>query len=323
MQLEEPGQGENGGQVRFALGDPSGTFKERQKKAVDEKGVVTAGLNNAVVNVTKDIPRHPYTGNIKEATRQAIEAATRKYNPNGNPEILHYNNFGRKFDYTISGNAVSILLSAKHQGMSSDKGGHLALAEYIDKVIGNSIEVEEHPDRIKTEVVRGNDRINPDALMHRFIGVARIDGTDYTVESLLQEDGREGEGNGIHSYVAQEIKVSDIKTPNTSNGVGTPNSELEAYPLTKIIENFVKAMEPDKNLLEESAKLDEQNNNGEIQNNQSGQDNEDNVSDSVSLNFGSGADRERVNLSDVKRYAQSVKVPERITSQAQAVSWAY
>ncbi len=54
-----------------------------------------------------------------------------------------------------------------------------------------------------------------------------------------------------------------------------------------------------------------------------GQENGDNVSDSVSLNFGGGADRERVNLSDVKRYAQSVKVPERITSQAQAVSWAY
>ena len=52
-------------------------------------------------------------------------------------------------------------------------------------------------------------------------------------------------------------------------------------------------------------------------------DGEDNVSDSVGLNFGGGPDRGRVNLSDVKRYAQSVKVPERITSQAQAVSWAY
>lgn len=140
MQLEEPGLGESGGeqvsfslpgeedeeQVKFLLGDPRETFREQQEKAVEEKGVVMAGLNNAVVNVTKDIPKHPYTGNIKEATRQAIEAATRKYNPNGNPEILHYNNYGRKFDYTISGNAVSILLSAKHQGMSSDKGGHLA-----------------------------------------------------------------------------------------------------------------------------------------------------------------------------------------------------
>lgn len=33
-----------------------------------------------------------------------------------------------------------------------------------------------------------------------------------------------------------KIKVSDIM-PNTSNGVGTPNSELEAYPLAKIIKD--------------------------------------------------------------------------------------
>ena len=98
----------------------------------------------------------------------------------------------------------------------------------------------------------------------------------------------------------------DEITPNTSNGVGTPNSELEAYPLTKLIENFVKAMEPDKNLLEESAKLDKQNNNGEIQDNQSGQENGDNVSDSVGLNFGTGDNEEFMTLPRVKELVKSV-----------------
>ena len=52
-------------------------------------------------------------------------------------------------------------------------------------------------------------------------------------------------------------------------------------------------------------------------------DDTDNLSDSVSLNFGSGTYGERVTLPDVKKYVQSIKMPERITSQTQAVNWTY
>lgn len=69
---------------------------------------------------------------------------------------------------------------------------------------------------------------------------------DYLVESLLLEDKRKNKGNGIHSYVVTEIKVSDEIAPNTLNGVDTPNSELEAYPLANLIKDAVKTMEPDK-----------------------------------------------------------------------------
>ena len=49
----------------------------------------------------------------------------------------------------------------------------------------------------------------------------------------------------------------------------TPNSELEAYPLTKIIQNVGKTMEPNKLLLDESAKEDRK---CEILNTQNGSD---------------------------------------------------
>lgn len=74
--LGEPG-------VRFMMGDGAGTFKERQKRAVAENGVVMPGLNSAEVKVV-DVPKHPYTGNIAEATRQAIDVAKAKYAPKGN-----------------------------------------------------------------------------------------------------------------------------------------------------------------------------------------------------------------------------------------------
>lgn len=244
-------------EARYNMGDAPETFKARQKRAVENNGTVMTGLNRAQVKVVGNIPRHTYTGNIAEATQQAIDEAKAKYVPNGEPRTLHYNNFGAEFDYSISGNAIETVLSAKHQGKSVNKGVHLALAEHLDRVIGESIEVEEHPDRIKTGDVRDNSKINPDALMHRFYGVANIDGVDYRVMTLMKEENKATRGNGIHSYEVQKIEVLDEETPNTSNGVGTLNSELEGYPLAKVIKDVGKTMEKDKNLLEQSKLADE------------------------------------------------------------------
>ena len=44
----------------------------------------------------------------------------------------------------------------------------------------------------------------------------------------------------------------DEETPNTSNGVGTLNSELEGYPLAKVINNVGKSYKKEKKLLEQS-----------------------------------------------------------------------
>ena len=99
-----------------------------------------------------DVPRHSYKGDIKNATRQAIETATEKYAPYGEPKTSHYNNYGVEFDYSISGKAIEVSLSPKHQAKSVNKYVHLSLAEHVDEVIENSIEVEEHPDHQKNVV---------------------------------------------------------------------------------------------------------------------------------------------------------------------------
>ncbi len=64
--VTEESEGESLGEpgVRFMMGDGAGTFKERQKRAVAEKGVVMPGLNKAEVKVV-EVPRHTYTGNIQ------------------------------------------------------------------------------------------------------------------------------------------------------------------------------------------------------------------------------------------------------------------
>ena len=127
-----------GEHVRMRMGDPAETFAERQKEAEANRGVVMPGLNDASVKVVNDIPRHNYQGGIAQASREAINAAKKKYVG----EVQKYDNYGSKFEYTISGNAIDICLSPKHQGWSVNKGVHLALAEHLDEVINNSIEVE-------------------------------------------------------------------------------------------------------------------------------------------------------------------------------------
>ena len=67
--------------------------------------------------------------------------------------------------------------------------------------------------------------------MHRFYGVAIIDGVPCRVMTLMREDGRSEETNGVHSYEVQKIEVLDNESPSTSNGVGTQKKDLSAYPL--------------------------------------------------------------------------------------------
>lgn len=46
-------------------------------------------------------------------------------------------------------------------------------------------------------------------------------------------------------------------TSNSSYGVGMPNSELETYPVAKLLQNVEKSYDAGKNLLAESKKADE------------------------------------------------------------------
>lgn len=245
-------------EARYNMGDAPETFKARQRRAVENKGTVMPGLNDAQVKVV-DVPRHHYTGNIAEATRQAIEAAKAKFAPNGKARTLRYDNFGATFDYSISGSAVEESLNPKQQAKSVNKGVHIAMAEHLDEIIGQSIEVEEHPDFLKNEKgERDTSIINDKALMHRFYGAVVVDGVPYRVMTLMREDRRFNEGNAVHAYEVQKIEVLDEETPNTPNGSHTSKvNALVPVAVAKVIKNVEKSYDTGKNLLEQSKIADE------------------------------------------------------------------
>ena len=243
------------GRVRALIGEGADTFRERQQRAVESKGVVAPGLNEAEVDVV-NVERHHYTGDIKEATEQAINAATEKYAPNGKPIVQHYDNHGQKFDYEISGNAIAESLNPKQQGKSANKGVHLALAEHLDEVINNSIEVEEHPDYQKNDnKERDGLKWNKDALMHRFYGAVDVDGTTYRVMTLMHEKNNAIDGNGVRAYEVQTIEVLNEELSSTPNGVGSTERERSTYPVAKLLKDVEKSYDPGKKLLEESENL--------------------------------------------------------------------
>lgn len=249
----------------YNMGDNPETFAERQRRAVEKKGVVMSGLNSAEVTAVK-VPKHPYTGNIAHATEQAKAAAIEKYteiikDERGKEKRVAkpqtYDNYGVTFQYGISADAIDEYLNPRQQAKSVNKGVHLALAEHIHEVIGASIEVEEHPDRMKVEGERSNNQFNPNSLMHRFYGVVLVDGHPYRVMTLMREEKNPAVGNGMHAYEVQKIEVLDEETPNTPNGTDSQNHNGLSYPVAKVIEKVEKTMESGKNLLEESKIADE------------------------------------------------------------------
>lgn len=249
----------------YNMGDNPDTFAERQRRAVEKKGVVMSGLNSAEVTAVK-VPKHPYTGNIAHATEQAKAAAIEKYteiikDERGKEKRVAkpqtYDNYGVTFQYGISADAIDEYLNPRQQAKSVNKGVHLALAEHIHEVIGASIEVEEHPDRMKVEGERSNNQFNPNSLMHRFYGVVLVDGHPYRVMTLMREEKNPAVGNGMHAYEVRKIEVLDEETPNTPNGTDSQNHNGLSYPVAKVIEKVEKTMESGKNLLEESKIADE------------------------------------------------------------------
>ncbi|MCF0181175.1 MAG: hypothetical protein HUK11_02800, partial [Muribaculaceae bacterium] len=244
----------HGNGTNLSLGDPAETFEERQRRAVENKGTVMPGLNDAEVKIV-DVPGHKYTGDIKEATRQASEAAKAKYTSNGKPVTLDYDNHGTSFQYEISGNAIDEALNPRQAGKSNNKGAHLSLIEHLDEIIGESIEVEEHPDYIVKDKGgnRTTEKANGDALMHRFYGVANIDGKPYSVMTIMREDRRPDESNGIHAYEVTKVKLLDNE-PGNSSGTGTLH---EPVSVAKLLQNVEKSYDKGKKILDESKKASE------------------------------------------------------------------
>ena len=246
--------------ARMRMGDAPDTFKARQRRAVEEKGIVMPGLNEAEVKVV-DVPRHQYKD--RNILDQARDAAIERYNKqvgtneDGTPKWeaipQEYNNYGISFFYEITPKALKSLV--QHHTKSDNVGVHAAVLDKLHEVINGSIEYEEDPDVPKINGIRDISKgVNENVLIHRFIGTVRVEGKTYRVISKIKEY-RETHINARPStYQVTEIGVFDDETPNTPNGSKRANGYVHVAKLLKDVE---KSYDSGKKVLDESRKADE------------------------------------------------------------------
>lgn len=239
----------NGG-VRMDFAASEEEFERRHRMAVEQRGVVAAGLGQMSVAVV-DVPRHDFAGTFKEAVNAAEGWA--RANLTGR-EYTYGKNGGR---YSISGNAVEKFLSQSAMKPSENAGVHLSALKYLPQIIEQSIDVEIHPDYVKGEnslraVENGIGR--GDVLVHRLYGCINIDGQLYRVKTTMYEYRRTSEQkkNTPHSYEVTKIELLEAPWWNDHQHAAMTSSN--SISGAKLLQNVEKSYEKGKKVLDESRK---------------------------------------------------------------------
>ncbi len=251
--MEEKSEGD-GSVVLYRLGDPRETFAERQKKAVENRGTVMRGLNEAEVEVI-EVPRHGYRGTAVEAKNQAVKDAKQRFDG----KVFTYNNNGIRFEYTISGSSLDKTMSRSSIQNSANMGVHIAVLNSIDKVIGASIEVEEHPDYIKDNNGQRkitND-INPELLIHRFVGAVKIDGRLYSVRTVIKEYRNTRSQANYYTYEVSDVRIEAQPSKESRTSAGVPKSETPSLASAKVTKESDTSNRQSLNFDDESGSSEE------------------------------------------------------------------
>ena len=165
---------------------------------------------------------------------------------------LHYDNFGVKFDYVISPKSLSE--AANHAGNSDNIGVHAAVMDMLDKVINESIEIEEHPDVKKKDNERKwENGFNKDVIVHRFVSAVRIGDEIFRVKTTMKEYDNPQIANGHYTYEVTKIEVLDEQS-NTSNGRSNVSNVFVSG--AKLLKDVEKSYDKGKKILEESKLAD-------------------------------------------------------------------
>lgn len=244
---------ENDAQIKdrtmFRVSRTPQEFDATQAEAVEKRGIVAPGLNEVVVNVV-DVPRHDFTGNLKEARAKAKEWAIENYT-------------GKEFDlpenagkYVISKNAIGKYLDKSAFDKSENAAVHLSVLKELPNVISNSIEAEIHADYSKGvngERSAENGVNRNDLLVHRIYGAVNIDGKTYRVKTTIHEFRDANTANTPHSYEVTKIELIEDSTVTPNDGINNPlNRSVNSISATKLLEGVEKSYDKGKKVLDES-----------------------------------------------------------------------
>ena len=239
--------------IRFRFAKTPEEFDATQKEAVEKKGIVMDGLNEAMLNVV-NVPRHDFKGSLKDARAEARKWARNMYHG----KVFDLPDDGGK--YIISNTAIDKYLDATAITNSDNAGIHLSALKELPQIISQSIDAEVHPDYKKGENgVRSEENgvDNDGLLVHRMYGAINIDGETYRVKTTMHEFKDDNTQNTPHSYEVTKIELieSSSVTPY-NNGIDRPlNVSTNSISAAKLLNGVEKAYDKGKKLLAESKTL--------------------------------------------------------------------
>jgi hypothetical protein len=235
--------------VMFRISRTTEEFDATQKEAVEKRGIVMPGLRNVVVNVL-NVPRHDFTGSLKEARTKAREWAIENY---AGKEFDLPENAGK---YVISKNAIGKYLDKSAFDKSDNAAVHLSALKVLPEIISNSIEAEIHADYGKGENgarSAENGISRNDLLVHRLYGAINIDGKTYRVKTTIHEFKDSNTANTPHSYEVTKIELIEDSTVTPNDGIDNPlNRSVNSISATKLLDGIEKSYDNGKKVLTES-----------------------------------------------------------------------
>ena len=97
-----------------------------------------------------------------------------------------------KGNIRISNTAIDKFMSEKAVAKSESKDVHMAVLKVLPDIIRESVDAEQHEDRIKDEngIRKAGNTVNPDVMIHRLYGAVDIAGKIYRVKVTLKENVR-------------------------------------------------------------------------------------------------------------------------------------
>ena len=244
-------------EARYNMGDAPETFKARQKRAVEQKGVVMPGLNYAEVKVV-DVSRredgtlHPFDETLSATD---LKKQVREYARTHGDEILGDADFnGDKVNVSLS--SISEMADPKSIKNSVSKEKHLGALLKIKEIISNSVDAEVHPDY--TDKDENGKRVvgkaNPNILIHRVYGAVNIDGETYRVKTTIKEIMGRDKGQ---AYTYEVTNIELLEGHKELDDSRTPRTTSNSIAVAKLLQNVEKAYDTGKKLLDESKIADE------------------------------------------------------------------
>ncbi len=259
MQLEERVKGQGTGR-RYSFSRSKEEFDQTRERAVREKGIVAPGLANKNVEIvevkkTKDGKLHPFDLTLNETKRKRqVQAYAEE---NGLIGEVPVENGAVYVSRTSIGNFVDDKHIKKSTTNGVDPNVHIATVLRINDVISNSVDCEIYPDRnVKSQGGTRDvkDGVSLTTLMHVLYGCVKVDGKEYSVRTLVKETKGRGK-NSAYVYSLEEIDVSDGHNEAVKSEP-TRKSDT-SISVANLIKDVGKTMEPDKLLLDYSAKTAE------------------------------------------------------------------